>query len=92
MKEVILYQTKSGCNYSFMNYGYAKDKLNMNDYEDVLHFMTNKDLEGIFTIGNNGELRRIYPDVRFRSISVSDIIEVNGTKYYVDSFGFKEIG
>ena len=91
MKEVILYQTKSGCKYSFMPYSYAKEDLKLSDYDEVLYFTTNEDLEEIFSMGNNGKLHNMFPDARFRSISVSDILDVDGIMYYVDSFGFKEI-
>lgn len=91
MKNVTLYQTKRGCKYSFMNYEYAKENLKLSDYDEVLYFTTDADLEEIFSMGNNGKLHCMFPDNRFRSISVSDIIDVDGTMYYVDSFGFKEI-
>ena len=40
-------------------------------------------------MGNDGTIQQVFR--RMRSISVSDIIEIDGTKYYVDSFGFREI-
>ena len=91
MKEIILYQLKDGVSYRFMNYNYSKDLINMEDYEEVLYFTSDSSLEEIFIQGNNGALHNAYPDVRFHSISVSDIIEVDGEKYFVDSFGFQKL-
>lgn len=91
MKNVTLYQTKSGVKYSFMPYSYAQEDLKLSDYNEVLYFTTDEDLEEIFAMGNNGKLHNMFPDNRFRSISVSDILDVDGKMYYVDSFGFKEV-
>ncbi len=91
MKNVTLYQTKDDVAYAFMPYDYAKEDLKLSDYNEVLYFTTDKDLEEIFAMGNNGKLHNMFPDVRFRSISVSDILDVDGVLYYVDSFGFKEV-
>ena len=96
MKEIIIYQTDNR-DYSFMPWEYAKEKFNMNDYQEVLYYTCDGDLENedllnkIFNDGNNGKLHNQFPDNRFRSLSVSDIIEVDGIKYYIDSFGFKEL-
>ena len=96
MKEIIIYQTDNR-DYSFMPWEYAKEKFNMNDYQEVLYFTYDGDLENedllnkIFNDGNNGKLHNQFPDNRFRSLSVSDIVEVDGIKYYIDSFGFKEL-
>ena len=51
-------------------------------------------LEGIFTDGNVGQLRQLMAEQysKARSISVSDIIEVDGNKYYCDIMGFEAIG
>lgn len=96
MKEIIIYQTDNR-DYSFMPWEYAEEKFNMNDYQEVLYFTYDGDLENkdllnkIFNDGNNGKLHNQFPDNRFRSLSVSDIVEVDGIKYYIDSFGFKEL-
>ena len=80
-----------------MPWEYAEEKFNMNDYQEVLYFTYDGDLENedllnkIFNDGNNGKLHNQFPDNRFRSLSVSDVIEVDGIKYYIDSFGFKEL-
>lgn len=96
MKEIIIYQTDNR-DYSFMPWEYAKEKFNMNDYQEVLYYTYDGDLENedllnkIFNDGNNGKLHNQFPDNRFRSLSVSDIVEIDGIKYYIDSFGFKEL-
>ena len=43
-------------------------------------------LNDIFTSGNVGEIRANNP--KMHSLSVSDLIEVDGVKYYVERFGF----
>lgn len=96
MKEIIIYQTDNR-DYSFMPWEYAEEKFNMNDYKEVLYYTYTGDkfgrdlLEEIFNDGNNGKLHNQFPDNRFRSLSVSDIIEVDGMKYYIDRFGFHEL-
>ena len=93
MKEIIIYQTDNR-DYSFMPWEYAKEKFNMNDYKEVLYYTYDGEeterqlLDKIFNDGNNGNLHNQFPDNRFRSLSVSDIVEVDGTKWYVDRFGF----
>lgn len=79
--------------YAFMNYDFASDKFNFDDYEEVATIQVPNSenvLEQIFMLGNTdkSKFNIIKP---MRSISVSDIIEIDGTKYYVDSFGFKEV-
>ena len=94
MKEISIYQLRETRDYGFMGWDFAKDKFNFNDYDEVLNYTYNGDLserellDEIFYEGNNGKLHNQFPDVRFRSISVSDIIEVDGTRWYVDRFGF----
>lgn len=87
MNNVKIYQAHD-VDYLFMSYEYAKSRINMDDYDLVAEFETTCDnLEKIFMMGN-GQLQRSY---KMRSISMSDIIELNGVKYYVDTFGFKEV-
>lgn len=93
-----IYQIKdiSNCSYAFREYDEAKNKINMDDYEAVASIVlpkkgsTNDLLEQIFMLGNTDKDRfNVYG--KFRSISVSDIIELENEVYYVDSFGFKKI-
>lgn len=90
MKKVNIYQLDAYSKNIFMNYDFAKEhNFNLYDYKLVASFNTdNTDLEHIFFIGNNGSLKRHFI---MRSLSVSDIIEIDGKKFFVDSFGFKEI-
>lgn len=89
MNKINIYQT-SNRDYVFMNYDFAlTHNFNLYDYKLVASFETEKeDLETIFIMGNNGELQKHF---NLRSLSVSDIIEINGKKYYIDSFGYQEI-
>ena len=89
MREVKIYQTNNR-DYVFMNWEWSEKYFDINDYELVLNVnLEVEDLEEIFRLGNNGELKKY--NYYMRSISVSDIIEVDGKKYFVDSFGFKEV-
>lgn len=90
MEKINIYQLDINSNYLFMSYEFAKEHgFNLYDYKLVASFNTdNTDLEHIFFIGNNGGLQKHF---KMRSLSVSDIIEINGKKFYIDSFGFKEI-
>lgn len=90
MEKVNIYQLEIGNKNIFMDYDFSKKHdFNLYDYKLVASFNTdNTDLEHIFYIGNNGDLQKHF---KMRSLSVSDIIEINGKKYFVDSFGFEEI-
>lgn len=80
------------CGYGFMPYKYAEGKLNLEDYDKVatINITSKEGLENIFNYGNTdkSKFNIIKP---MRSVSVSDIIELDDKKYYVDSFGFKEV-
>ena len=93
MKQINIYQAGLESGYTFMNYDYAKDLIEMEDYKLVASFEDSDNDNGcilskIYNLGNDGTLAMNF---KMRSISVSDIIEIDGVKYYVDSFGFKEI-
>ena len=95
MKEITINQIKDvhQCKYSFMGYKYAKDKINPEDYKTVAYFDVedkdnNKILNWLWNVGNDGTLQK---DYEMRSISMSDVITIDGTAYYVDTFGFKEV-
>ena len=81
--------------YGFMDYGYASEHgFDLSDYEKTYEgvIIPNGDgveatLEDIFV-----ELNVNHPkDYHCHSLSVSDIVEYDGAKWYVDSFGFKRI-
>ena len=71
------------------------DKIDLKDYKEVAsidvedNISDDEALEYIFTLGNtNQDLRDANPEMR--SISMSDIVLLNGKYYYCDSFGWKE--
>lgn len=92
-----IYQTNNR-KYAFMNYEFAKEHgFNIADYEVVAEFYKEvyepdfRILESVYDLGNRGFIQAVCNDEFMRSISVSDVIELDGRKYYVDSFGFKEM-
>jgi hypothetical protein len=80
------------CDYAFEWWSWAKDRFNFNDYtlvyegevevEDV-----NKTLEDLFTKFNINRPA----DFNGHSLSVSDIVELDGKFYYCDNVGWTEI-
>lgn len=103
MADAILYQMKTtDANHGKLFQGLKDDlEINLNDYEKVAEiglkefkkvFKNDIDgmLESIFSYGNtNKGFRQANPNAR--SISVSDIIEIDGKYYYCDTFGFKDV-
>ena len=94
-------QDVENCEYAFMNYEVAKSKggPDLKDYKKVAEFgitkaLQDRDVETIldmaFTYGNiKDDYFKYNPGAR--SISVSDILEYNGEKYYVDATGFEKL-
>ena len=91
-----IYQTENR-KYVFMNYEFAQaHDFKLSDYTKVCDFdyACEEDandmniLNQIWNIGNDGTLQRFS---KMRSLSVSDIVEIDDRKYYVDSFGFKRV-
>ncbi len=83
--------------YAFRGWGDNKDLFTpkMQDYKEVAHFTRDAQtvvevLDLVFELGNCGTLQQLIPGMR--SVSVSDIIEVDGMRFYVDSFGFTALG
>ena len=84
-------------NYMFMNYDWAKEKgFKLEDYEVVYegeYFEVANDvivliiLEDLFYTFNVNRPK----DFRGHSMSVSDVIYLDGKYYYTDSIGFKEV-
>jgi len=103
MSNAILYQMKAiDENHGKIFQGLKDDlEIDLNDYEKVAEiglsefkkvFKNDIDgmLESIFSYGNtNKGFRQKNP--KARSISVSDIIEIDGKYYYCDTFGFKDV-
>ena len=80
------------CAYAFKRYEWAKNVLDLNDYEVVYEGeldcpeMPNA-LEELFEIFN---VRRP-KDFERRSMSISDIVEIDGKNYYCDFVDWKEL-
>ena len=80
------------CEYAFKHYNWCKDQIDLDDYkvayEGELEYpeMPNA-LEELFEIFN---IRRP-EDFKGRSMSVSDIVEVDGKNYYCDAAGWVEL-
>ena len=70
---------------------------NIGDYGKV--YETTRDALGIELFDPETILERVFSifniyrpdDYKARSLSVSDVVTLDGTAYYVDSFGFKKI-
>ena len=80
------------CEYSFKYYEQCKDKIDLDDYEvvyeDELDYpeMPNA-LEELFEIFNNKRPK----DFECRSMSISDVVEIDGKNYYCDFVGWVEL-
>ena len=80
------------CAYAFKHYEWAKNVIDLNDYEVVYEGeldcpeMPNA-LEELFEIFNN----KCPKDFEGRSMSISDIIEIDGKNYYCDFVGWEEL-
>ena len=88
----------------YMNYDRIKDQFDLSKYSIIyedknfshINPLTNepfeesttKLLDYIFRIFNIGKKPETY---KGHSLSVSDIIELDGVMYYVDGFGFKKL-
>lgn len=80
------------CDYAFEWWSWARDRFNFSDYElkyegKVEVEDVNKTLEDLFTKFN---IKRP-EDFKGHSLSVSDIIELDGKYYYCDNVGWTEI-
>lgn len=96
--KIKIYQAKSDVDFKFMGFRYVEKFLNGN-----VNFDTNYKLVYEFEKNYQGSITNILDsiylcfqgvkpiDYKGHSLSVSDIIEVDGVKYYVDSFGFKSL-
>ena len=80
------------CAYAFKHYEWAKNVIDLNDYEVVYEGeldypeMPNA-LEELFETFNN----RRPKDFERRSMSISDIVEIDGKNYYCDFVGWEEL-
>ena len=80
------------CAYAFKHYEWAKNVIDLNDYEVVYEGeldypeMPNA-LEELFEIFNNKRPK----DFEGRSMSISDVVEIDGKNYYCDFVGWEEL-
>ena len=80
------------CAYAFKRYEWAKNVLDLNDYEVVYEGeldypeMPNV-LEELFKIFNVKRPK----DFERRSMSISDVVEIDGKNYYCDFVGWEEL-
>ena len=80
------------CAYAFKRYEWAKNVLDLNDYEVVYEGeldcseMPNA-LEELFEIFNVKRPK----DFERRSMSISDVVEIDGKNYYCDFIGWEEL-
>ena len=80
------------CAYTFKRYEWAKNVLDLNDYEVVYEGeldcpeMPNA-LEELFEIFNNKRPK----DFEGRGMSISDIVEIDSKNYYCDFVGWVEL-
>lgn len=81
--------------YYFCGWGeQTKHDFNINDYECVLETEKNDtdNLEDIFSIFNGiGDTVEWTRNFKGRSMSVSDIVELNGDFYYCDTIGWQKL-
>ena len=80
------------CAYAFKRYAWAENVIDLNDYEVVYEGeldcpeMPNA-LEELFEIFNNKRPK----DFERRSMSISDVVEIDGKNYYCDFVGWVEL-
>ena len=82
----------NNCDYAFEWWSWAEDRFNFNDYElkyegEIEVDDVNKTLEDLFRIFNVERPS----DFRGHSLSISDIVEIDGKYYYCDDIGWKDI-
>lgn len=80
------------CAYAFKHYEWAKNVIDLKDYEVVYEGdldcpeMPNA-LEELFEIFNTKRPK----DFEGRSMSISDVVEIDGKNYYCDFVGWEEL-
>ena len=90
-----IYQIKDiSTPYCFCGWGeQTKHDFNINDYECVLETEKNdtENLEDIYSIFNGVGNVAWARDFMGRSMSVSDIVELNGNFFYCDTIGWQKL-
>lgn len=82
------------CKYTFMDMDFAmKHGFNVNDYKEVYSYEDGGSLTIEDALNNAFYIFNMKCPASFKShsLSVSDIVEVDGVKYYCDDFGWKEV-
>lgn len=92
-KTIKIYQADMNCKYVFRGYDEAKENFTLLDYTKVAEYQTNiedddKILRNVWNDGNDGTLQEFFT---MRSVSMSDVIQIDNKYYYVDTFGFEEL-
>ena len=82
------------CDYAFEWWDWAKDQFSLNDYEVVYEGELNPNnnkpeavLDTLFEIFNISRPE----DFKGHSLSVSDVVELDGVNYYCDSVGWVKV-
>ena len=99
MIHIEIWNAKRDAEFKFMNFDYTDSKIDLTQYpkfyDKVYEYTTDeyKDLPPLRVLNRLYEKFNLYrpDDFRGHSMSVSDIITLDGVPYYCDSFGFKEI-
>lgn len=95
-----IYQIKDikNCEYAFFGYDLAsRYGFNLNDYQLIYEEETDKNLTldqifRLFNVVTEEDVKRLDAvNYKGHSLSVSDIVEIDGKKYYCDSCGWEEI-
>ena len=84
------------CDYAFEWWDWAKDKFNIEDYEVVYE---GEVTDNAYAKGDDYVLERLFTqfnidhpeDFRGHSLSVSDVVELDGVNYYCDSAGWVKL-
>lgn len=81
------------CSYMFSSFNFAQQKgFSLYDYE-IVYEGEIEDYSIEYTLEKLFEIFNTFPpkDFRGHSMSVSDVVELNGVYYYCDHVGFKKI-
>lgn len=101
MRHIEIWQAKRDIDedFSFMSYDYTSKKINLKQYQKYYNKVYEYDSEEYETLGDSIILNKLFEifninrpdDFKGHSMSVSDIIKIDDSIYYCDSFGFKEL-
>jgi len=97
MKYVIYQVEPDTCEYCFDWWDWAKDKFNFKDYKKV--YEGTIDAPELGPVAEQAALDKLFvrfnvahpEDFRGHSLSVSDVVEINGRYWYCDSHGWVDV-